>query len=271
MQGGMGMRLVFPNGEHPPLRLGEGVSVIGTASDCQVVLAAAGVALHHCEIEMRGNQATVRARDPSAVTVLNGWQLAGEAPLKPGDLLLFSRVGCQVMADERSPAAHAAAPAAAAAHGEDDGRTRVRTALPRFVLRGVSGPTFGRTFAVGASSTIGRQNDCDICIPAEEISRHHARLRAGTDSVTVEDLGSANGTYVNGRRVTQATLRPGDELALDAVRFMLLAPGHEGAAKPPAAVAPTPKASRGRGWLRGLVAVLAIALLLLGARALGWL
>lgn len=266
------MRLVFPNGEHPPLRLGEGVSVIGTASDCQVVLAAAGVGLHHCEIELRGNQATVRARDPSAVTVLNGWQLSGEAPLKPGDLLLFARVGCQVMADERSPAAAHAPPAAPAAHGDDDGRTRVRTALPRFVLRGVSGPTFGRTFAIGASSTIGRQNDCDICIPAEEISRHHARLRAGTDGVTVEDLGSANGTYVNGRRVTQATLRPGDELALDTVRFMLLAPGHESAAKPQPAAAPAPAASRGTGWLRGLVAVLAVALLLLfAARALGWL
>ncbi|MCE5233106.1 MAG: FHA domain-containing protein [Mizugakiibacter sp.] len=269
------MRLVFPNGEHPPFRLGEGVSVVGTASDCQLVLAAAGIGLHHCEIELRGGQATVRVREPSAVTVLNGWQLDGEAPLKPGDLLLFARVGCQVMGDERSAAAPTpvAAPASAhAAPAADDGRTRVRTALPRFVLRGVSGPTFGRSFAVGASATIGRQSDCDICIPAEEISRHHARLRAGSDTVTVEDLGSANGTFVNGQRVTQATLRPGDELALDAVRFMLLAPGHEASPKPQAAATAAPAASRGLGWLRGLVALLAAALLLLfAARALGWL
>lgn len=58
---------------------------------------------------------------------------------------------------------------------------------------------------------IGRGTDCDIVILGPLVSRRHARLVATTKKVTVEDLGSANGTYVNGTRVAQVSeLRDGD-------------------------------------------------------------
>jgi len=45
--------------------------------------------------------------------------------------------------------------------------------------------------------------------------------------LSVEDLGSSNGTYINNKRVQHGFLNPGDELRLDAVRFILVAPGME--------------------------------------------
>jgi pSer/pThr/pTyr-binding forkhead associated (FHA) protein len=45
------------------------------------------------------------------------------------------------------------------------------------------------------------------------------------DGLFVEDLGSANGSFVNGKRVRQSKLEPGDELKLDTVRFLIQAPG----------------------------------------------
>jgi pSer/pThr/pTyr-binding forkhead associated (FHA) protein len=129
-------------------------------------------------------------------------------------------------------------------------------------MRGVSGPTFGKTFGVVGALTLGRSAECDISIPSDEISRHHAKLQVVPDGVMVEDLGSANGTFVNNQRVHGSVLmKHGDELRLDTVRFMLMSPAAEAAAaaqrttEPVAAVAP---AKSGKGlWI--VVAVIVLA------------
>ena len=48
---------------------------------------------------------------------------------------------------------------------------RVRAALPKFVMRGVSGPTFGKTFGVVGTLTLGRSTECDVSIPTDPRSR----------------------------------------------------------------------------------------------------
>jgi hypothetical protein len=258
------MKLLFPNGEHEPVELREGETLIGTGSDCQVMLAAPGIAIRHGVLSARGEQALVRVHDAQAVIVLNGKQVTAEAAIKPGDLLLFGRIGCRVVATERA----AAAPLPRRAPvSDDDGRTRVRMALPKFVMRGVSGPTFGKTFGVIGALTMGRSSECDIAVPSDEISRHHAKLQVVPDGVMVEDLGSANGTFVNNQRVHAATLmKAGDELRLDTVRFMLMSPGMDtSAASPPrsgAATQETVPPATGKGlWVVATLVILAIAAL----------
>lgn len=259
------MKLVFPGGEHAPLELAEGATRIGSGTDCDVVLGVPGVATHHCEISLSGSSATARPLDTSAPTVLNGRQITGPSEIHAGDLLLFGRVGCSVGAAERkaAPVPPAKAPPA------DDGRTRVRATLPRFMLRGVSGTTFGKTFAVTDNAVIGRQPDCDIPVPVEEISRHHARLRATPEGVHVEDMGSANGTFINDRRVQTGLLKPGEELRLDTVRFLLVTPGMDARAQSAAARAAESDAPAKRSsplvWIvLAVVALAAIAFALHG-------
>src|SRR5690606_15610125 len=131
-------------------------------------------------------------------------------------------------------------------------------------LRGVSGAAFGKTFPVAKELLVGRQADCDIPVPSEEVSRHHARIKPTSDGVLVEDLGSANGTFVNGKRVQQGLLKPGDELRLDTIRFLLIAPGQE-MPKPSAAPAAAP--ATGTGGSAALWAVVAVAVLVVAALA----
>ena len=234
------MKLLFPNGEHGPVELKDGTTRIGSGAGVDVALVAPGVAPQHCTIEKQPGGALVRLSAASNVVVVNGKQVVGEAPIKAGDLLLIAKVGVRIVSLERAAAATAAATAAPAQkrpEPEDDGKTRVRMALPRFVLRGVSGSTFGKTFPLYGTMTIGRAADCDISIPAEEISRHHAKLQVMPEGVAVEDLGSANGTFVAGKRVHQGMLKATEELRLDTVRFLLVAPGMEATA---AATKPTP-------------------------------
>jgi len=55
--------------------------------------------------------------------------------------------------------------------------------------------------------TIGRQQDNDVCLHDTTVSGHHARVLQREDGIVLEDLGSTNGTYVNGERVSRYDLR----------------------------------------------------------------
>ena len=66
----------------------------------------------------------------------------------------------------------------------------------------------------GASRTIGRSPRADFVVDSPLLSRVHCRLSAADAGLTVEDLQSTNGTYVNSRRVEQSPLRDRDRLRL---------------------------------------------------------
>lgn len=80
----------------------------------------------------------------------------------------------------------------------------------QFVMR--SGPTPGATFALeGDQLTIGRDSSSGVAINDAEISRKHARLTFQGGKYVIEDLGSTNGTFVNGQRLVSAVvLKSGD-------------------------------------------------------------
>lgn len=69
----------------------------------------------------------------------------------------------------------------------------------------VSDDLRGRRFPIGAATVIGRSQDADIVIDDSYASDLHVRVGMQNGTVTVHDLGSTNGTYVNGRRVTVPT------------------------------------------------------------------
>ena len=83
-----------------------------------------------------------------------------------------------------------------------------------------------REFPIGRGTTrIGRKDDCEIRIPVAEVSRHHAELHHRDDGLELQDLGSANGTYVNNKRVTKQKLAPGDHLVIGPVVFTVQVDG----------------------------------------------
>ncbi|MGB2984337.1 MAG: FHA domain-containing protein [Phycisphaerae bacterium] len=69
------------------------------------------------------------------------------------------------------------------------------------------------------ATTIGRKNDCTIRIPLAIISRQHAEIFVDEDGVTLKDLGAANGTYLNNRRIEEEDLEPGDQIMVGPVVF----------------------------------------------------
>ena len=77
----------------------------------------------------------------------------------------------------------------------------------------------GRWLLSKPETSIGRWEDNDIVIDDRWISRYHARIRREKDQYVLEDLGSKNGTIVNGRRIVEpVTLSDGDEIQLTPLR-----------------------------------------------------
>jgi serine/threonine protein kinase len=76
----------------------------------------------------------------------------------------------------------------------------------------VSTETGKRLRLVRGSTVIGRTAQCDITLRASDVSKRHCQIDVAEDTVTVEDLESANGTFVNNKRVQRATLQQGDRL-----------------------------------------------------------
>ncbi len=64
------------------------------------------------------------------------------------------------------------------------------------------------------AQVIGRSTDVAVRIPSSAVSRHHCEITVADGKVTVKDLGSSNGTYVNRKRVQQAVVNAGDLLAV---------------------------------------------------------
>ena len=99
-----------------------------------------------------------------------------------------------------------------AASANPQSATSVRTTLPSVVL--VSEESGKQVRLFNATTVLGRSQGCDFVVKAAEVSKRHCRIVLTTDEVVVEDLGSANGTCVNGRPVDRAALADGDRLDL---------------------------------------------------------
>lgn len=91
----------------------------------------------------------------------------------------------------------------------------------------------------GRSLVVGRGISSDIAIYDPTISRRHAELTVGTDGVEVQDLGSSNGTCINGSRVRAGRLHPNDSITFGKVLFQLKELRHSGQSPTPASAFPS--------------------------------
>lgn len=88
------------------------------------------------------------------------------------------------------------------------------------MLRALSGPLAGATFEVGARVLIGRVSACDILIADVEVSREHAMIVNDSGTPTLVDLGSRNGTFLEGKKVKRVALSPGDTFSISGSNFI---------------------------------------------------
>jgi pSer/pThr/pTyr-binding forkhead associated (FHA) protein len=108
----------------------------------------------------------------------------------------------------------------------------------------------------GTVTVVGRRQECDLCVPLMVVSRKHCEINQDQGLLRVRDLGSRNGTFVNGEKVAETVLNPGDRLQIGPVAFAVQIDGEpaeivasDSAILHPPADVPTANMCL-RGWTR---------------------
>lgn len=96
-------------------------------------------------------------------------------------------------------------------------------------LEVIGGEMNGTQFRLlGEMVTLGRSEDCDIRLEGTKgVSRTHAQIILSGNDLLLRDLGSANGTLVNGKKITETFLQPGSKIQIGNIALRLLVPGGE--------------------------------------------
>ena len=192
-------------------RLEGGISSIGRAEENPVGLFGdSAVQPRHAVVEHRGNDYILRGLAVADGTFLNGERIES-ATLHDGDRirigsyeLSFHLRGVKPSLRVESGPARTYTPAPTAANGGA-------------VLIDTTGNSF--PIVAGKEIRIGRATDNDIVLGDSSVSRHHAAIESRNGSFQVRDLGSQNGTFVRGERVSEAPLTNGDPLRVGDASF----------------------------------------------------
>lgn len=84
-----------------------------------------------------------------------------------------------------------------------------------FKLVAVGGKLRGKEYVLNeGENVIGRSSESDVVVPIEGVSKKHLKVTVNGDTAFAEDLGSSNGTIVNGKIIKRMTIREGDKIAL---------------------------------------------------------
>jgi pSer/pThr/pTyr-binding forkhead associated (FHA) protein len=115
--------------------------------------------------------------------------------------------------------------------------------MPSIHLVIVEGPDTGRRFEVAGVTVLGRDPSAGIVLGDIEVSRRHAAVATEDDGALIHDLGSTNGTFVNGERVEETRIGEGDRLKVGKTVLELrpleaVAPGEREAETVPREVPP---------------------------------
>jgi FHA domain/Domain of unknown function (DUF1707) len=138
------------------------------------------------------------------------------------DGYVAGRIGTDTFARRIDDALHSAS------HGElrgltadlpAQGSTRLARLRARLRRRGLGLPEAGELLK--AHLVLGRSSTCELVLADDTVSRRHAELRIEDGCWLLRDLGSSNGTWVNGRRVMEAEVRPGDLIHLGGAEIRL--------------------------------------------------
>lgn len=261
------LRLRFPSHDHPDIPIGMGVHGIGRDPyhDRAIgVVESAHEALVQFCVDRRGVWLAVA--DGIRGVHVNGRPVLRMTMLRLGDSVHVEGIE-MVLAG--SSVAEGLPRDLANAAPDGEGNLRV-------VLRGVGGQYHGRCFTLDRPRVVGRLESSDIRIDDPAFADRHARMELHGERVVLRDLGSYEGSVVNGERVRDTVLATGDQVVFDAHhRFVVEAPsrGTKAPSQPqaqnhPAADAADAQAKRS-GWRLPWL-LLAAVLLAVALAALFW-
>ncbi len=226
---------------------------IGRQAGNSLLLTAGGVSRQHARVYLEGGKVLVEDLGSANGTHVDGERIAEPTPLTPQSSVLLGEYELRI----KAPARRATRTNAAAVEDPGVGAPRQTRAVPALrggarpagsgaalarrpagapaarggggtagggpVLRGMTGPWANKTWPVKLKLLVGRVPPATVVIEDDSVSRKHAEIEKTPRGVVLRDLGSANGTLVNGEPVDKApvTLQSGDVIQFGVVEVVL--------------------------------------------------
>lgn len=250
-------------------QLSAGSFTIGRTADNSVQLSDAAVSKRHARLTIQASGASIEDTGSSNGTFVNGRRITAATPLKSGDML---QIGTTIqLKTELSGGAMAIMDLDPTYKPAAGGAQALPVSPFSLIMR--QGPQPGQAFSLaGNAMTIGRTANNPIHISEAAISKQHARITMQGNQLFIQDLGSSNGTFVNGQRITgPVAFVPGDIIQVG-TSVILEVQGPGGVAAPaqaaPAYAAPA-VATSSKGPM-GVVIALAVVVVLAGFGAAAW-
>lgn len=177
----------------------------------------------HLEILVDNETLTLKNLAPTKPVKVNDVEVTGACSLRPDDMITIGAVELIVIDPKREPKALVE---------EASNSTQLRAPKSTgWSLKAHHTALANRVFPLKELTIIGRASECDISLAAAHLSRRHAQIQIVEGGLLVKDLGSANGTFINGQRVTEGRAKKGDEIRFDTLSFGVMGPGTEDISK----------------------------------------
>jgi pSer/pThr/pTyr-binding forkhead associated (FHA) protein len=186
-----------------------GEVTIGRDPDRQIQLNSASVSRRHARIVVNGPQLLVFDDGSANGIMVNGNRVGTPTPVDARSKIEIADFRIVVESSAPAEATPSVAPFGTAAVAES----------LRLVAQG--GPYDARVFPVIGEVMVGRAAENQLVLDDPSLSRKHARLRGSGHRLEVEDQGSSNGTFVNGRKIGHALAGPGDTIRFGELSFRI--------------------------------------------------
>lgn len=201
------LQLRFVGIEKPPVWLVDETYIIGAGAGCHIQLTDPSVKPRHAQLSVRDEVLSISPSTEDGVVIVDGSRIYAETSLSHGAQLALGACHLTIVDPKRERPLTAG----------------VGTTNPSpWVLQSKTAALAHKLFPVERDMIVGRARECDLCLAVAHLSRRHARLFFESGALWVEDLGSANGTFLNGKRLAgRARLCDCDELAFDTLVFVI--------------------------------------------------
>jgi len=213
------LKIRYKNNKYNSVWLVEPMISVGRSATNDLVIDDAYVADKHFEVHVTHETLTLKNLQPLKPLRVNGADVVGACTLVVDDEISIGAIELVVIDPKRESKIGAS---------ETVNATQMR-AIPTtgWALKANHTALANRVFPLKDTTVIGRSTECDISLAAAHLSRRHAQLQVIDGALFVKDLGSANGTFLNGKQVMEARVKRGDELRFDALTFGVMGPADE--------------------------------------------
>ena len=187
---------------------------IGREIKNQLVIKDDQVQPFHAKIKQKNHRVFIEPID-NAIVRINGLGITEQTEVMLGDLIGIDQIELTLIDPTRQPKSTVPA-------GSKSKPSLKAVSDVKWQIKAMTGPLAGKLMNVDGMKRIGRDPASEIVVSGGHVSRRHAELILRDEQLWIRDLGSSNGTYVNGKKTHEQPLFLGDEVKVDAVVFRVV-------------------------------------------------